>query len=217
MSEPVNPDPTHPEPDLLLSDAERLHALTALGDHFAAGRMGASEFHDRSGEVAAARTLSQLAPPFKDLPGGVPLQLVDGQIVQAAMAGGGEVVPTSSSSSSSSTSTTGVVPAHRAVDAELAELRKRGKTIESLDSVVVGVTLVSFLILQFVVGWDFAWIVWPSLALTLGLPRLILRYNDEDEATYEKIKKSDQKARDERLRAANDRIRELGDGRDSND
>lgn len=217
MSEPVNPDPTPPEPDLLLSDAERLHALTALGDHFAAGRMSPTEFHDRSGEVAAARTLSQLAPSFKDLPGGVPLQLVDGQIVQAAIAGGGELVPMSSSSSSSSTSTTGGAPAHRAVDAELAELRKRGKTIESLDSVVVGVTLVSFLILQFVVGWDFAWIVWPSLALTLGLPRLILRYNDEDEATYEKIKKSDQKARDERLRAANDRIRELGDGRDSND
>src|SRR5699024_9836897 len=110
--------------------------------------------------------------------------------------------------------TAGGVPAHRDVDAELAELRKRGKTIEALDGVVVGVTLVAFLILQFVVGWGFAWIVWPSLALTLGIPRLVLRYDDDDEKTYEKLKKADQKAREERLRAANDRIRELGDGRE---
>jgi len=33
---------------LLLSDAERLHALTALGDHYAAGRLGDAEFHARA-------------------------------------------------------------------------------------------------------------------------------------------------------------------------
>ena len=122
-----------------------------------------------------------------------------------------------SSSSSGSSPTAAGVPAPRDVDAELVDLRKRGRTVESLNSVVVGVTLVTFLILQFVVGWDFAWIVWPSLALTLGIPRLILRYNDADEKTYEKLKKADQKAREDRLRAANDRIRELGDGRDGRD
>ncbi|HIW69543.1 MAG TPA: DUF1707 domain-containing protein, partial [Candidatus Dietzia merdigallinarum] len=57
MTEPSSPDPTGPEPaparDLLLSDAERLHALTALGDHYAAGRLDDSEFHARSGDVAA--------------------------------------------------------------------------------------------------------------------------------------------------------------------
>ncbi|MGW8590079.1 DUF1707 SHOCT-like domain-containing protein [Dietzia sp. NPDC055877] len=219
MTEPSSPDPTGPEPvparDLLLSDAERLHALTALGDHYAAGRLDDSEFHARSGDVAAARTLSQLRGSFHDLPGGMPLTSVDGMIVQSAIAadgvGAGGVGASSSGASSSQ------VPAHRDVDAELAELRKRGKTIEALDGVVVGVTLVAFLILQFVVGWNFAWIVWPSLALTLGIPRLILRYNDDDEATYEKLKKADQKAREDRLRAANDRIRELGDGREGRD
>lgn len=207
------------EPDMLLSDAERLHALTALGDHFASGRLDDSEFHSRSGEVAAARTLSQLDGSFNDLPGGVPLQLVDGMIVQsaiggrdgAASAGVGELVPTSSSSTSDLT------PAVRDADADLAELRRKGKLVESMDGVVIGVTLVSFLILQFVVGWGFAWIVWPSLALTLGLPRLFLRYTDADEKVYAKIKKADEKAREERLRAANDRIRELGDGREHRD
>lgn len=209
----TEPDGSAPEPDMLLSDSERLHALTALGDHFASGRLDDSEFHSRSGEVAAARTLSQLDGSFTDLPGGVPLRLIDGQIVQAAIGGtdGGELVPTSSSSTSAAT------PAVRDADADLAELRRKGKLVESMDGVVIGVTLVAFLILQFVVGWGFAWIVWPSLALTLGLPRMILRFTDADEKVYEKIKKSDEKAREERLRAANDRIRELGDGREHRD
>ena len=219
MTEPSSPDPTGPEsvpaPDLLLSDAERLHALTALGDHYAAGRLDDSEFHARSGDVAAARTLRQLRGSFSDLPGGMPLTSVDGMIVQSAIAADG--VGAGGVGASSSGASPSQVPAHRDVDAELAELRKRGKTIEALDGVVVGVTLVAFLILQFAVGWNFAWIVWPSLALTLGIPRLILRYNDDDEATYEKLKKADQKAREDRLRAANDRIRELGDGREGRD
>src|SRR5699024_4743463 len=190
-----------PEPDdLLLSDAERLHALTALGDHYAAGRLDDSEFHARSGDVAASRTLSQLGASFRGLPGGVPLRSVGSMIVQSATEGGGELVAASSSSRGA--------PAVRDADDDLEDLRRRGKLIESLDGVVIGVTLVSFLILQFVVGWSFAWIVWPSLALTLGIPRLILRYDDSDEEAYEK-------ARGERLRAATDRIRELGDGRES--
>ena len=43
--------------DLLLSDTERLHALTALGDHYAAGRLDDPEFHSRSGDVAARRVV----------------------------------------------------------------------------------------------------------------------------------------------------------------
>jgi len=83
-----------PEPDdLLLSDAERLHALTALGDHYAAGRLDDSEFHARSGDVAASRTLSQLGASFRGLPGGVPLRSVDSMIVQSATEGGGELCP----------------------------------------------------------------------------------------------------------------------------
>lgn len=192
--------------DLLLSDSERLHALTALGDHYAAGRLDDPEFHSRSGDIAAARTLGQLRGSFGDLPGGMPLTSVDGMIVQSATAAGGELVRTSSSS-----------PAASDPDRELQDLRKRGKTVETLDGLVLGATLVAFLVLQFVVGWDYAWIVWPSLVLTLGVPRAILQFTDSDEELYEELKESDDEARKERLRAATERIRELGDGRETRD
>lgn len=204
--------------DLLLSDAERLHALTILGDHYASGRLDDSQFHARSGDVATARTLGQLRGSFTDLPGGMPLMSVDGMIVQSATAGGGEIVLSSSSPSSLSPSPTGArTPATRDADADLEDLRRRGKLVESLDGVVIGLTLITFLVLQIVVDWQYAWIVWPSLVLTLGIPRLVLRFTDSDEKTYEKLKKADEKAREERLRAASERIRELGDGREKRD
>ncbi|MBB1020411.1 DUF1707 domain-containing protein [Dietzia sp. E1] len=204
--------------DLLLSDAERLHALTVLGDHYASGRLDDSQFHARSGDVAAARTLGQLRDSFADLPGGTPLTSVDGMIVQSATAGGGEVALSSSSPSSLVPAPTGArTPATRDADADLEDLRRRGKLVESLDGVVIGLTLITFLVLQIVVDWQYAWIVWPSLVLTLGIPRLALRYTDSEEKTYEKLKKADEKAREERLRAASERIRELGDGREKHD
>ena len=207
---------TEPD-DLLLSDAERLHALMALGDHYAFGRLDDSEFHARSGDVAAARTLGQLRGAFADLPGGTPLTLVDGMIVQSATNPGAQLDVSSSSPTSPSSPTGAVTPAARGTDADLEDLRKRGKLVESLDGVVLGLTLITFLVLQLIVDWQYAWIVWPSLALTLGIPRLVLRYTDSDEKTYETLKKADQKAREERLRAATERIRELGDGRESRD
>ncbi|MBB1011057.1 uncharacterized protein DUF1707 [Dietzia kunjamensis] len=208
--------------DLLLSDSERLHALMALGDHYASGRLDDAEFHARSGDVAASRTLGQLRGSFGDLPGGTPLTSVDGMIVQSATATGGELEVSSSSSSTSSAlspgSPTGAgTPAARGTDADLEDLRRRGKLVESLDGVVIGLTLITFLVLQIIVDWQYAWMVWPSLVLTLGLPRLVLRYTDSDEKTYEKLKKADEKAREERLRAATERIRELGDGRENCD
>ena len=108
-------------------------------------------------------------------------------------------------------------PATRDADADLEDLRRRGKLVESLDGVVIGLTLITFLVLQIVVDWQYAWMVWPSLVLTLGIPRLALRFTDSDEKTYEKLKKADEKAREERLRAATERIRELGDGREKRD
>lgn len=206
------------DPDgLLLSDAERLHALMALGDHYASGRLDDTEFHARSGDVAASRTLGQLRGSFADLPGGTPLTTVDGVIVQSATAAGGELEASSSSLSSPTTPTGAITPTTRGTDADLEELRKRGSLIESLDGVVLGLTLITFLVLQIIVDWQYAWMVWPSLVLTLGLPRLVLRYTDSDEKTYEKLKEADQKAREQRLRAATERIRELGDGRENRD
>ena len=215
MTEPSSPD------FLLLSDSERLHALTCLGDHYAAGRLDDSEFHARSGEVASARTLGQLRGPFSDLPGGTPLTSVDGVIVQSAIAGGTtagsgmEVASTSAVAPMGGGASGGTGAVARGTDADLEDLRKRGKLVESLDGMVIGLTLITFLVLQIIVDWQYAWMVWPSLVLTLGIPRLLLRYNDSDEKTYEQLKKDDEKARAERLRAANNRIRELGDGREN--
>lgn len=182
--------------DLLLSDAERLHALTALGDHYAAGRLDDPEFHARSGDASVARRVSDLVPLFRDLPGGSPIR---------ATSAGTEIVPVDRPGP----------PAERGPEEdrrELEDLHRRGKIVESLDGVVLGVTLVAFLVLQIIVGWQYAWIVWPSLALTLGIPRAILHFTDADEELYDELKESTEKEREKRLRAASKRIRELGDG-----
>ncbi len=196
---------TEPE-ELLLSDAERLHALTVLGEHYASGRLDDPEFHSRSAEVAAARTLGGITGSFHDLPGGVPLQSVDGLIVRSSSSAGGELVPGSSSSPATTTP--------HETSRELHQLRSRGRIVESVNGIAFGVTLMTFLVLQFIVGWQFAWIVWPSLVLTLALVRVGLRFGDSDEKLYAKLKKADDKAREERLRAATTRIREL-DGRET--
>jgi len=54
--------------DLRIGDTERDAAVTALGEHFAAGRIDAQEFEDRSSAAWAARSAGALAPLFEDLP-----------------------------------------------------------------------------------------------------------------------------------------------------
>ncbi|MFC0435430.1 DUF1707 domain-containing protein [Kutzneria buriramensis] len=54
--------------DVRVSDAERESALSALGEHMGTGRLGLSEFDDRSAQVAAAVTRRDLAALFDDLP-----------------------------------------------------------------------------------------------------------------------------------------------------
>lgn len=188
--------------DLLLSDDERTHALDALGKHYADGRLDTAEFYDRSGAVATARTFSALADVFKGLPGGIPLNRVDGQVVKVPFSDGSAVAADRTVAGS-------------AAAAELAALRNRGNTIESLDWIILGITLIGFLVLQLIVGWDHAWIVWPSLIVTLSVPRMILRFGDADEEAYEALKKSDAEARKQRLAEAAKRIRELESGHDT--
>lgn len=189
--------------DLLLSDDERLHALNALGDHYAAGRLDSTEFYDRSGVVASARTLGAIAEPFRGLPGGLPLQAVDGYVRK---------IP--SDSPAVPEDATSAARREGSPEAELQSLRSRGNLVESLNYAVVGVTLVTFLVLQVVVGWDYAWIVWPTLIITLSIPRVLLKYSGEDEKVYEELKKSDAEARRARIAEAAKRIRELENRRD---
>lgn len=191
-------DPTDPD-DLLLSDDERMHALDVIGTHYADGRLDSAEFYERSGVIAAARTVGGVGDAFRGLPGGVPLVAVDGRVHKTA----GEDAPAVRGDA---------VPSVTA-EAELASLRSRGTLVESLDWVIIGITLVTFLVLQIVVDWDYAWVVWPSLILTLSIPRMILKFSDDDEEVYEELKKSDVEARKQRLAEATRRIREL-EGKD---
>jgi DUF1707 SHOCT-like domain len=57
-----------PAGSLRIGDAERLAAVTALGDHFAAGRLDQDEIDERTAAAFAARTFADLEPLFTDLP-----------------------------------------------------------------------------------------------------------------------------------------------------
>lgn len=54
--------------ELRIGDAEREAAVTALGEHYAAGRLSKDEFDERTAAALTAPTLSALAPLFLDLP-----------------------------------------------------------------------------------------------------------------------------------------------------
>ena len=55
-------------PELRIGDFERDAAVSALGDHFAAGRLTRQEFDERSDRATQAKTGSQLNVLFADLP-----------------------------------------------------------------------------------------------------------------------------------------------------
>ena len=55
-------------PELRIGDEEREAAVSALGEHYVAGRLTKQEFDDRSAVAWKARTNSDLAPLFVDLP-----------------------------------------------------------------------------------------------------------------------------------------------------
>lgn len=56
------------EPELRIGDSEREAAVSALGEHYAAGRLSKEEFDERADAAWAARTRSALWPLFTDLP-----------------------------------------------------------------------------------------------------------------------------------------------------
>ncbi|HET6760251.1 MAG TPA: DUF1707 domain-containing protein [Propionibacteriaceae bacterium] len=51
-----------------IGDAERDRAIASLGDHFAAGRLTAEEFDQRTDQALQARFNADLEPLFVDLP-----------------------------------------------------------------------------------------------------------------------------------------------------
>jgi hypothetical protein len=58
----------YPPGDLRVSDAERDRALSELSHALQAGRITTGEFEERSGQVLAARTGTELTTPLADLP-----------------------------------------------------------------------------------------------------------------------------------------------------
>ncbi len=55
-------------PELRIGDAERENAVSALSEHYVAGRLTKDEYDERSAVAWTARTSSDLAPLFADLP-----------------------------------------------------------------------------------------------------------------------------------------------------
>ena len=62
------PNESFPRGDVRVCDAERDQAVAELSEHFEAGRLTQEEFEDRAGRALRARTGSDLAELFADLP-----------------------------------------------------------------------------------------------------------------------------------------------------
>ncbi len=70
-------------PEVRIGDAERDAAVSALGEHYAAGRLDKDEYDERAAGAWAARTASDLRPLFADLPAPNPLAPPRGRGVAA--------------------------------------------------------------------------------------------------------------------------------------
>jgi hypothetical protein len=55
-------------PEVRIGDAERESAVSALGDHYLAGRISKEEYDERTSVAWRAKTNSELWPLFADLP-----------------------------------------------------------------------------------------------------------------------------------------------------
>jgi TM2 domain-containing membrane protein YozV len=56
------------QPSIRIGNAEREAAVRELGEHYAAGRLDAAEYEERTTAAYAARTADDLVPLFDDLP-----------------------------------------------------------------------------------------------------------------------------------------------------
>jgi Domain of unknown function (DUF1707) len=80
--------PGYPAPQLKASDADRDAVVSALSEHYQAGRLTTEELEDRTGQALAARTYGDLAALTADLPGPVP-SAGPGPVSPAPAPGGG--------------------------------------------------------------------------------------------------------------------------------
>ncbi len=71
MSQAARPWPPSGDrgPELRIGDSDRAAAAEELAEHYAVGRLSTEEHSERLDRIWAARTRSELAPVFADLPG----------------------------------------------------------------------------------------------------------------------------------------------------
>jgi hypothetical protein len=58
----------NPQAEYRIGDADREQAVSALGEHYLAGRLTQEEYDERAAAAWSAKTRSQLQPLFRDLP-----------------------------------------------------------------------------------------------------------------------------------------------------
>ncbi|MDO5031085.1 DUF1707 domain-containing protein [Corynebacterium sp.] len=171
-------------PDIRASDAERTAALDRLGVHFAEGLLDITEFEERTGKAAAARTRGELAQLFTDLPDDAENPADSAQAPQVAVD-------------------------HKAEE-ELRALERRGALVGRLDSIIWTVAIVFFFVGMFVFDWDYFWVAFPLAGVASMGVRGIVQLSDEDEELYDELKSDKDEKRAERLRLAAQRRKELG-------
>lgn len=71
-------------PEIRIGDAERETAVSALSEHYVAGRLTKDEYDERSSVAWQARTNSDLAPLFVDLPSLQPSRRMPAPVASAA-------------------------------------------------------------------------------------------------------------------------------------
>lgn len=171
--------------EIRLSDNERMTALQALGTHFADGRLDITEFNERTAKVGEARTIGELRPLFDDLPGGIPFQP-------------GSLTPNLPATTANDTSR------------ELAELKKKGDLIKTIDSVAGSLALIVFFLGLFVFHWSYSWLAFLAVSPVILLSRQFLGVNSADEKALKALEKQEEKERQQRLLEAEKRMKELG-------
>ncbi|HSN42797.1 MAG TPA: DUF1707 domain-containing protein [Propionibacteriaceae bacterium] len=136
-----------------IGDRERDEAVARLREHHAAGRLDLSEFSDRMTRALEARTRSDLAPLFVDLPddlGGDVLGIVGGDV-----RGGLPAVRTPAP-----------LPQGAAADAGDEVAKAPDNAAPAWFNGLVGAAFPIALIICFMTGWRFWWII--LLPMVLG-------------------------------------------------
>lgn len=133
-----------------IGDAERDSAAELLREHLAQGRLSAEEFDERVDVALKAKLASDLDPLFSDLPGPRP-----GQTVATTQAY--ETPPWQQAST---------VPATPAVAQPPDDGRNR-----ALIAVTAVMWPVTILLLTFVIGWDYWWLIFIPVIISSVLGR----------------------------------------------